>query len=302
MSAGGEALLTAVRWRCREPLEVVADEAGPWTNLGVTVRAASALGERPFAGSAVLAVDLARRDRAERRELVEDCWTLVSPGGSLVVVSPNPAARPAAERGDLPGRRDLVRLLRRLGKVKKWKDQPFRWLAASVLKRAGEHEGLDPEELARFEVTASLCRGRVLELGCGRGDLSGVLLARGHEVTGCDLARRKVEEAARRYPEGRFVESDILDLPAGEWDTVLLPEVLEHVDAELGDRLLEKAWSHVAPGGRLVVTVPNEDSIPHANHVQEFDAEGLLALLGRFAEPVLCVDQPFKWLMAHVDR
>jgi hypothetical protein len=66
--------------------------------------------------------------------------------------------------------------------------------------------------------------------------------------------------------------------------------------------MLDRAFSLVAPGGRLIVTVPNEDSIPHPNHVQHFDRAALEALLRPYGDAVLCVEQPYKWLLAWVAR
>lgn len=302
MNAAVASLLEVARRRCEGPVSVVTDEPSLWRGSGVELVAPDALGGSGPSGSQVLAVDLAQLDAGEREALIAEAWSAVRPGATLVLLAPNPAAH--EDPDGLIERREVKRLLRPCGRVQKWKDQPFRWLAFACLKRGGGRQDVADDELARYRVTADLCRGRVLELGCGRGDLSGLLLERGHEITACDLAARKVEEAARRHPAGTFLHSDILelDLPAASFDTVLLPEVLEHVEAADGERLLDKAWSFVAPGGRFVVTVPNGTCIPHANHVREFDRAGLAALLRRFGEPVFSVDQPYKWLMATVIR
>ena len=75
---------------------------------------------------------------------------------------------------------------------------------------------------------------------------------------------------------------DILEFPVRqEYDTVILAEVIEHVPAEIGDRMLSKAWEQVGPRGRLIVSVPNEDLVRHRNHLQEFTQADLAGLLGR---------------------
>jgi ubiquinone/menaquinone biosynthesis C-methylase UbiE len=54
--------------------------------------------------------------------------------------------------------------------------------------------------------------GRVLELGCGAGRITGYLVALGREVTGLDVSSQMIAECRRRYPAGRFVDGDIEDL------------------------------------------------------------------------------------------
>lgn len=302
MTRARDALLRVIARRCEGPLTVLTEDPGSWQAAGVECLPPERLEQAEPAGSLLIALDLKPLAVAERAALVARAWEPLREGASLLLLSPNPAACEVPE--SVPARREVNRLLRPCGRVHKWKDQPFRWLVFESVKRGADASGIDAEELARYEVTADLCRGRVLELGCGRGDLAGILLARGHEVTACDLASRKVKEAARRHPKGLFLHSDILelDLPVESFDTVLLPEVLEHVDAVVGDRLVDKAWSFVAPGGRFVVTVPNESCIPHANHVREFDRASLTGILSRLGEPVFSLDQPYKWLMASVGR
>ena len=287
MSRAVEALLAVLARRCEGPFTFVSEDPAAWTAARLETLSPGEVPSSAPAGSLVLAVDLMPLTDSGRSELITEAWERLRPGASLILLTPNPAA--LSDPASAPERRDVKRLLRPCGRVRKWKDQPFRWLVFSSVKRGEGSADVDAEELARYAVTAELCRGRVLELGCGRGDLSGLLLERGHEVTGCDLAARKVEEAARRFPAGKFQHADILelDLPAGSFDTVLLPEVLEHADETVGQALLEKAWSFVAPGGRFVVTVPNEDNLPHANHLREFDRSSLAALLQPFPAHIL---------------
>lgn len=56
------------------------------------------------------------------------------------------------------------------------------------------------------------------------------------------------------------------------------------------------------PGGRLIVSPPIEDCVPHRNHVRVCRRPGLEAELRPFGEPVLVTEQPYKWLPIYVDR
>ncbi len=93
---------------------------------------------------------------------------------------------------------------------------------------------------------------RVLDVGCGRGDLGREMRQAGHHVTGID--RRPPVHAL-----DRFLQADLegdLPLAAGErFDVVLLADVLEHLADPL--RLLRAARDHLAPGGAILVSLPN---------------------------------------------
>lgn len=93
----------------------------------------------------------------------------------------------------------------------------------------------------------------VLEVGCGRGFLSGKLAER-HRVTGCDVAL--AEGLAARYPNVTFRETPAETLPFadGSFDTVVTTHMLEHVrnlDAVLAE--LRRVCRT-----RLIVVVPCE--------------------------------------------
>lgn len=77
---------------------------------------------------------------------------------------------------------------------------------------------------------------RLLDAGCGDGVISGDLAAGGAQVTGMDLAWKRVSFARRRSAEQgadvRFLQASIYDLPFpdGSFDTVLCTDLLEHLD------------------------------------------------------------------------
>jgi len=219
----------------------------------------------------------------------------------------------AANRDALSGRerengmtdRELKRALRHYGRPRFVTAQPFRWLLAFVERPHGSRTSVPGRApRARYRVTARLCRGRVLDLGCGRGYLAGMLHERGLEVVGVDLNAGKITAARRLHPGIRFLRSDIreVDLPDESFDTVVLGEVLEHVGEEVGAAILNRAARLLQPGGRLVVSVPNREFIPHANHVRTFDRWALKRLLQPIGPPRLVVDQPFQWLMMWVTK
>jgi 2-polyprenyl-3-methyl-5-hydroxy-6-metoxy-1,4-benzoquinol methylase len=108
------------------------------------------------------------------------------------------------------------------------------------------------------ETCRSLGVRRVLDLGCGKGDIAGALAEAGFNVVGCDADAEGIRLAAQTYPKARFVHTGVYDDPASfgddRFDAVVSTEVVEHLFAP---RALPRFASQVLkPGGRLIVTTP----------------------------------------------
>lgn len=100
------------------------------------------------------------------------------------------------------------------------------------------------------------CR-RVLDIGCGCGNLGAMLRARGHYVAGLELSPTMAAEARRRIDEVVCGDVETHSLPWDEcsFDAVVCADVLEHVlDPWMATRRLSAL---LRPGGLLVVSVPN---------------------------------------------
>ena len=100
--------------------------------------------------------------------------------------------------------------------------------------------------------------GRLLDVGCGTGEFLAHARGAGWRVVGVEPSARAAEQAARHgIPVRRTTDLELHDeLP---FDAITMWHALEHMH-EPGIQL-ERAARLLAPGGCLVVAVPNHDCV-----------------------------------------
>jgi 2-polyprenyl-3-methyl-5-hydroxy-6-metoxy-1,4-benzoquinol methylase len=107
-------------------------------------------------------------------------------------------------------------------------------------------------EVARWLAARRPARGRLLDVGCGAGDLLVALRADDWSVRGVEPSPPGAEQARDKHGldvvTGRFEE---VDLPKHSFDVVVFSGVLEHVQDPLDS--LRRARTLLAPGGLLAV-------------------------------------------------
>jgi len=99
--------------------------------------------------------------------------------------------------------------------------------------------------------------GRVLDIGCARGDAATLLRERGAtRLAGVELDPAFAEAAAKPYDDVicGSVEQD-LPWPEGSFDTILCYDVLEHLVDPW--RTLTELARRLSPAGRIHISVPN---------------------------------------------
>jgi SAM-dependent methyltransferase len=114
--------------------------------------------------------------------------------------------------------------------------------------------------LGRPPFSRSLSRppGRLLDVGCGRGDLAAALLARGWDVAGVEPSDRAAAIAERRGVEVLGATFETTELPPPEYDVVVFRHSLEHMSDPLES--LRRAAGALRPGGVVVISLPNFSS------------------------------------------
>ncbi|MEX2195797.1 MAG: class I SAM-dependent methyltransferase [Thermoleophilaceae bacterium] len=180
------------------------------------------------------------------------------------------------------------------------------WLEGSALARHYPEEGYEPYRPPsgalgrlmaanrRLQVDAKLRLqpfrglgepGRVLDVGCGRGDLAAAFARRGFEACGIEPSESAVEAARALGVDARQGTIEEAPWEAGSFDSVVFNHSLEHVPDPVG--ALARAQALLRPGGRLAVVVPDWGSrqrrlfgsrwfhLDLPRHLQHFDAQAL---------------------------
>ncbi|MEU0332029.1 3' terminal RNA ribose 2'-O-methyltransferase Hen1 [Streptomyces sp. NPDC006193] len=185
------------------------------------------------------------------------------------------------------------------------------------IDNAVEEETGEPEEkpaplaVQRREAILAVLRAsgaaRVLDLGCGQGQLVQALLkeARFTEIVGVDVSMRALTVAARRLGLDRMGERQAArvrlvqgslaytDKRLGGYDAAVLSEVIEHVDPPRLPALEYAVFGHARPR-TVVVTTPNVEynvrwetlpagHVRHGDHRFEWTREEFRAWAGAVA-------------------
>ncbi|HAM71641.1 MAG TPA: hypothetical protein DCM86_08370 [Verrucomicrobiales bacterium] len=98
-------------------------------------------------------------------------------------------------------------------------------------------------------------RGRVLDVGCGVGQVVGALARDGVDAQGVDVSAPNIERASRVTDRCQLYDGARLPFPDRHFAAVGALNVLEHVDQP--EAFLAELVRVTAPGGRVVVSSPN---------------------------------------------
>ena len=115
--------------------------------------------------------------------------------------------------------------------------------------------------------------GRVLDLGCGRGQLSLLLLELGRatQVSGLDSDAAKIDVARAAGPDADFRVADVARAELPPADTILLIDVLHYLPLAEQDALLSAAARALLPGGRILVRELDGDPSARSSVTRAFE-------------------------------
>jgi 2-polyprenyl-3-methyl-5-hydroxy-6-metoxy-1,4-benzoquinol methylase len=134
------------------------------------------------------------------------------------------------------------------------------------------------------ELFPALAVGRILDAGCGDGEVSIAFAEAGAAVVGVDADRDFIDVAAMRAAEHgcgaiEFQCSDLCEgvgVPEGPFDLILSIDVLEHVQDEL--RYLSLLRDRVAESGVIWLFTPNRTSLRNVIADPHYKLAGLTVM------------------------
>ncbi|MCF6229123.1 MAG: methyltransferase domain-containing protein [Planctomycetes bacterium] len=138
-----------------------------------------------------------------------------------------------------------------------------------------EIEKGSPDYIKRVAASIKHCTGKVLEIGCGAGNMTRWIAAQDGvaEVLGIDGFEPGIKRLnALELPNTTALVGDITKLEFPDeykYDTLVMCEFLEHIYPDEESKLIAALKKHAAQGARYVISLPIgwlED--PH--HVREF--------------------------------
>ncbi len=123
-------------------------------------------------------------------------------------------------------------------------------------------EGLDAYNHWVYDLLKGHVAGRVLEVGCGTGNITQYLARSADEVVGIDPVARFIDRFRLRFAGSGSVTSHrctLADLTAptedaSYFDTAVSCNVFEHIEDHVG--ALKQVAAHLRPGGKAVIFVP----------------------------------------------
>jgi trans-aconitate 2-methyltransferase len=148
----------------------------------------------------------------------------------------------------------------------------MRWDPALYLRHAGPRLRPGIDLISRVALDAPR---RIVDLGCGTGDLTALLAERwpAARVVGLDASPEMLDLARARHPGIEWVRADLAGWrPPDPVDLVFSNAALHWLDGH--ERLLPRLLDALAPGGVLAVQMPRNFAAPSHRAIAEVAEAG----------------------------
>lgn len=162
-----------------------------------------------------------------------------------------------------------------------------------IPKLMNPENGLLIEHIARYEFAKKFAEGRVLDIACGVGYGSEILLKENNsieEIVGIDICKETIEYGKKNYkfPNTSYYCDDALNTNLhktyGTFDTIISFETIEHFR---GDEIfINNLYNLLKPDGTLIISTPfgRGKSFPCSSpfHVYQYTEKEFLQVLKPF--------------------
>jgi len=164
-----------------------------------------------------------------------------------------------------------------------------------VPKLMNPKNGMLIEHIERYRFASEFARGRVLDIACGAGYGSELML-RGKngmlidEILGADIDKKAVEYALEHYSFDNvsYVVANALnpDLKEelGNFDTIVSFETIEHFKGD--EVFIKNLYDMLKPGGAAIISTPfgkgKDQPCKNPYHVYQYKEEEFLEVLSIF--------------------
>ncbi|MBO5462647.1 MAG: class I SAM-dependent methyltransferase [Clostridia bacterium] len=109
---------------------------------------------------------------------------------------------------------------------------------------------------------------KILDVGCGSGKpYDQFLLSKNCQLVGVDISKKQIELARLNAPSAKYININFLRYNTSEkFDGVIMLYSLFHVSREYHRSFLEKIYSMLNDGGKVLLNVRKEDNLLKFRH------------------------------------